>query len=165
MTEHQNVNFQGGAHPQRAEGFVEGRAVERQLVGDDRSIGDLMGDITRDLSTLMRQEVALAKAEATQSAKQAGKGAGMLGGAGVAGHFTLLFLSLALWWGLAHLLRSEDPMFGWSAIIVAVIWAIIAGILAATGKSALNKVEGVPQTTETVGQIPNALKGEEAQNR
>lgn len=165
MTEYHNHDFDTGAHPQRAEGYIEGRAVERQMIGDDRSIGDLMGDITRDLSTLMRQEVTLAKAEVTQSAKHAGKGAGMLGGAGVAGHFTLLFLSLALWWGLAHLLRSEDPMFGWSAVIVAVIWAIVAGALAAAGKSAMKRVEGVPQTTETVGQIPNALKGEEAQNR
>ena len=54
--------------------------------------------MSRDVSTLMRQEVELAKAELTQSAKRAGKGAGMYGGAGVAGWFTLLFLSVALWW-------------------------------------------------------------------
>ncbi len=50
--------------------------------GESPSIGDLLGDITRDLSTLMRQEVELAKAELRQSAKESGKGAGMLGAAG-----------------------------------------------------------------------------------
>ena len=46
----------------------------------------------------MQQEVALAKAEATQAAKRAGKGAGMFAGAGFAGYFVVLFLSVALWW-------------------------------------------------------------------
>lgn len=147
------------------EEFSEGRSIERQLQGDDRSIGEIFSDLTTNLSTLMRQEVALAKAEVRQSATAAGKGAGLFAGAGVAGHMVLLFLSLGLWWLIAHLLDSTEPKFGWSFVIVAVIWAIIAGILAAAGKSAMNKVEGVPQTTETVGQIPNALKGEEAQNR
>lgn len=142
-----------------------GRSVERQLAGDDRSIGEIFSDLTANLSTLMRQEVALAKAELRDSASKAGKGAGLLAGAGVAGHMVLLFLSLGLWWLIAHLLDSTEPRFGWAFVIVAVLWAIIAGILAAAGKSALNKVEGVPRTTETVGQIPNALKGEEAKNR
>ncbi|TWD48666.1 putative superfamily III holin-X, partial [Arthrobacter sp. AG367] len=67
---------------------------------DNASLGELLGDVTRDLSTLMRQEVELAKAELKQSTSRAGKGAGMLAGAGVGGHFVLLFLSLALMWAL-----------------------------------------------------------------
>ncbi|MDX6326082.1 MAG: hypothetical protein QOK15_2436, partial [Nocardioidaceae bacterium] len=55
--------------------------------GEVGSIGGLVSDISADISTLMRQEVALAKAEIQDSAKKAGKGAGMLAGAGVAGHF------------------------------------------------------------------------------
>lgn len=144
--------------------YEPGRSYERQAEGDNRNIGDLMGDISRDVSTLMRQEVALAKAEVAQSAKRAGTGAGMFAGAGVAGHFVLLFLSLALWWAIAHLLSSDAPKFGWAAVIVAVIWGIVAGILAATGKSKLDSVEGAPRTADTVGKIPNALKGEEAKN-
>ena len=62
-----------------------------------QSVGDLLGDVTRDLSTLLRQEVELAKAEARQSAKAAAKGGSMFAGAAVAGHFVLLFLSIALW--------------------------------------------------------------------
>ncbi|MEA3551889.1 phage holin family protein, partial [Pseudarthrobacter sp. C1] len=69
---------------------------EAHLKADNASLGELLGDVTRDLSTLMRQEVELAKAELKQSATKAGKGSGMLAGAGVAGHFVLVFLSLAL---------------------------------------------------------------------
>jgi hypothetical protein len=125
--------------------------------GEIDSVGALVGDITRDLSTLMRQEVALAKAEAKQSATQAGKGAGMLTGAALAGWFTLLFLSIALWWGLGSLMDSRT----WAAVIVALIWAVVAAILAVVGRSQLQKVKGLPQTVETAKKVPDALKGNE----
>nr|WP_246260748.1 phage holin family protein [Cellulomonas taurus] len=116
-------------------------------------MGDLIGAVTQDLSLLVRQEVDLAKAELTQSAKRAGTGGGMLAGAGVAGWFVLLFLSVALWWGL--------PIGkAWSALIVAVIWAVVAGILALRGRGELRRVKGAPRTAETVKKIPNALKGD-----
>lgn len=117
------------------------------------SLGDLLGEVSQDISTLMRQEVALAKAEIRESASNAGKGAGMLAGAGVAGHFVLLFLSIALWIAIGHLTG-----LGWSALIVAVIWAIIAAILAAMGKKSMKSVKGAPQTAETVKEIPQTLK-------
>ena len=66
------------------------------------SVGQLLSDVSRDLSTLMRQEVELAKAEIKTEVAKAGKGAGMLGGAGFAGYMVLLFLSFGLWWGLAN---------------------------------------------------------------
>ena len=88
------------------------------------SLGDLFAEVSRDVSTLMRQEVELAKAELKQSATKAGKGAGMFGGAALAGYFTLLFLSIALWWGLGHLIDN-----GWSAVVVALIWGIIGLVL------------------------------------
>lgn len=125
--------------------------------GEVSSIGALIGDISADLSTLMRQEVALAKAEVKDSATKAGKGAGMLGGAGYAGHFVVLFLSLALWMGLANLIDS----LGWAALIVAVLWGIVAAVLAMLGRKELKKVEGVPRTQETAKRVPDALKGNE----
>jgi hypothetical protein len=126
------------------------------------SVGELFGEISKDLSTLIRQEIALAKAETTESAKKAGAGAGMFGGAGVAGHFVLLFLSLALWWALGGLLGGEGlPALGWSGLIVAVLWAIVAAVLAAMGRNKMKQVRGVPQTAETVKKIPDALKGED----
>jgi len=120
---------------------------------DSNSLGDLLGDVTRDLSTLMRQELELAKAEAKQSATKAGKGGGMLAGAGVAGHFVLLFLSIALWYALGELMG-----LGWSAVVVALIWGIIAAVLASIGKKELNAIKGMPQTVETVQEIPPTLK-------
>jgi hypothetical protein len=116
-------------------------------------LGQLLGEVSRDLSTLIRQEVELAKAEVTDSAKKAGKGAGLLGGAGVAGYFALLFLSICVWWGLGHLIDNS-----WSALIIAVIYGIVAAILASRGRTQLKKVEGMPQTTETVKEIPPTLK-------
>ena len=123
----------------------------------ETSLGELVGEVSRDLSTLMRKELELAKAELSESAKRAGKGAGLLGGAGYAGLMAVFFLSVALWWGLGDLIES----LGWSAVIVAVIWGIIAGILFAIGRSRLKTVQGAPQTVETVKEIPDALKRNE----
>jgi hypothetical protein len=120
---------------------------------DNASLGDLLGDVTRDLSTLMRQEVELAKAELKQSTSRAGKGAGMLAGAGIGGHFVLLFLSLALMWALGAIMA-----LGWAALIVAVLWAIIATVLASLGRKELKQIKGLPQTGETLAEIPPTLK-------
>jgi uncharacterized membrane protein YqjE len=126
-----------------------------QSVGD-RSLGDLISEVTTDLSTLMRQELELAKAEVQQSAARAGKGAGMLGGAAVAGYFVLLFLSIALWWAI-----GSATGLGWSALIVAVLWGIIGAVLYTMGRSSLKSVRGIPKTADTVKKIPDALKGNE----
>ncbi len=120
------------------------------------NVGELFADISRDLSTLVRQEMELAKAEIRESATRAGKGAGMLGGAGVAGYFVLLFLSIALWWGLGNEIGRA-----WAALVVAIVWAVIAGVLASIGRREIKQVKGIPQTTETAREIPAALKGNE----
>ncbi|WP_454050376.1 phage holin family protein [Cellulomonas sp. Marseille-Q8402] len=122
-------------------------------------MGDLIGAVTQDLSQLVRDEVELAKAELTQSAKRAGTGTGMLAGAGVAGHFVLLFLSIALWWALSHPLGHA-----WSALVIAVIWGVVAAVLALRGRAELRRVKGAPRTAQTVKKIPNALKGDEEAN-
>lgn len=120
------------------------------------SLGDLLGEVTRDLSTLMRQEIVLAKAELKQSATTSAKGAGLLGGAGYAASMVVLFLSLALWAALATLVG-----WGWSGVIVAVLWAIIAAILYAVGRKQLKEVQGAPQTVETLQEIPETFKRNE----
>jgi hypothetical protein len=124
-----------------------------QAKAESNSLGDLLGEVTRDMSTLMRQEVELAKVELKQSATRAGKGAGMLAGAGVAGHFVLLFLSLALWWALGTLMG-----LGWSGVVIALIWAIVAAALASVGRKELKAIKGMPQTTQTLQEIPPTLK-------
>ncbi len=123
---------------------------------EDRSIGEILSDVTTDLSTLMRQELELAKAELKQTATRAGTGAGLFGGAAIAGHMVLLFLSISLWWALGMLIGH-----GWSGLIVAVVWGIVAAVLAVRGRKEMAKVRGVPQTAETVSRIPDALKGNE----
>jgi hypothetical protein len=123
------------------------------------SLGDLLSDVSRDLSALFREEIALAKAELTDSAKRAGKGAGFLSGAAATGYLALVFLSLTIMFALAVLFDHDVPAaYIWAALVVAVIWAIVAAILAATGRKDLKEVQGAPQTAETVKKIPEALK-------
>jgi hypothetical protein len=120
------------------------------------SVGELFSDVAEDLSTLLRQEVDLAKAEIRQSATRAGKGAGMLAGAGVSGHMVLLFASVAAWWGI-----GDSTGHGWSALIVAGIWLVIAAILGLMGRREISAVPGIPQTAQTVKKIPGAVSGNE----
>ena len=122
----------------------------------DTSLGDLLGEVTRDVSTLMRQEVELAKAEVRQSATRAGKGAGLLGGAGYAGHLTVLFLSLAAWWGLGQVID-----IAWAEFIVALFWGIVATVLYVLGRKELKTVQGAPRTVDSLKHIPDALKRNE----
>jgi len=122
----------------------------------NQSIGELFVDVSKDVSLLIRQEVELAKAELRQSAKNAGKGAGELSAAAVAGHLGLVFLSLAVWWAIGNAIGR-----GWAGLIVGVVYLIIAGILASVGRKDLKAVQGLPQTASTVKKIPDAMKGNE----
>ncbi|ROP74997.1 phage holin family protein [Curtobacterium sp. PhB115] len=116
-------------------------------------LGELLSDVSKDLSSLFRQEVALAKAELTESAKKAGKAGGMFGGAGLTALFALLFLSIAAWWGLGHLVGNA-----WSALIIAVVYAIVAAVLALRGRKEMKEIKGAPQTIETAKEVPETLK-------
>ena len=128
--------------------------------GETPSVGELLGDITRDLSTLMRQEVELAKAELRESAKQSGKGAGLLGGAGIVGHLAVVFLLIAIWWSLGNEIGR-----GWSGLIVAVVLAVIAAVLGVMGRNQVKAAPGLPKTADSVKRIPDAVKGNEGNVR
>ena len=108
----------------------------------ETSVGELIGNISNDLSQLFRQEVELAKAEVRVEAKKAGKAAGMLGGAGFAGYLAVVLLSFALVFGLANVMDA-----GWAALIVAVIWGIVGAVLYAAGRKRLKTVDPVPRRT------------------
>ena len=120
------------------------------------SLGDLLGEVTRDLSTLIRQEMALARAELKETAGKAAKGAGTLGGAAYAAGMAVLFLSIALWWALGDLIG-----LGWSAVVVAVLWAVVALILYTVGRKEIKQIDGAPQTVETLKEIPETLRRNE----
>jgi len=133
---------------------------ETEATGGNKSIGEAIGDVTRDMSVLVQQELALAKAEARQSASRAGQAAGMFAGAAVAAFLFVVFLSIALWVTI-----SDNTGPAWAAVIVAAIWLVAAGILFLVARGQMKKISGLQQTTETVRQVPNALKGHEERNR
>lgn len=140
--------------PPGPEGEPARDPVAHRDVGD-ASIGELIGSVTRDLSTLMRQELALAQAELKEEASKTGKAAGALGGAALAAWFVVLFLSLALWAGLATVMAA-----GWAAVVVAVLWAIVAAALYVTGQSRFRQVHPKPtRTVDTLSTVPDALRG------
>jgi type IV secretory pathway TrbD component len=114
--------------------------------GDSRSLGEIFSAVTEDLSTLIRQEMDLAKTEMKQEIAKAGKGAGLLGGAGVAGYFLLLFLSATLMFAL------DEGMDLWlAALIVAAIWGIAAAVLAVIGRKKLQEANPqLPKTQQTL---------------
>jgi hypothetical protein len=115
-------------------------------VQETRSVGEIVSDISSNMSTLIRQEMDLAKNEMKQEVSKLGKGAGMFGGAGVAGLLTLFFLSLAL----TYLLDNWMPV-ELAALIVAVLWGIAAAVLAMRGRKEIKEANPqLPTTQQTL---------------
>ncbi|NGY60362.1 phage holin family protein [Lentzea sp. NEAU-D13] len=106
------------------------------------SLGDLLGELSGDLSKLMRQELELAKAEFRQEAVKAGKATGMLAAAGFAGYLTTVLLSLALMFALGAVM----PL-GWAALVVAALWGVTGLVLYTTGRARLRTVNPKPERT------------------
>lgn len=105
-----------------------------------------MADISADMTRLVRQELDLAKAEVKQEVGKVGKGAGMLGGAGLAGYFAVLFVSVALMYLLDNVLPVEV-----AALIVAVLWGVAAAVLAARGRREIRAANvALPTTQQTL---------------
>jgi len=111
----------------------------------DRSLGDLFGDLTQELSTLMRQEVELGRAELREEAQRAAKAAGGFAGAGVGAWMCVLFVSLTVAWLLDHVM---DRALAFA--IVAIAWAVAAAILFQMGRRRMKDVEPLPQTTQSI---------------
>ena len=121
---------------------------------EGNSVGALIGEVTKDLSTLMRQELELAKVEMKAEAKKAGQGAGMFGAAGFAGYMVALFLSLALMWALASAIPT-----GWAGLIVAVLWGVVGAVAFVMGRKKFQQLNPKPErTVDTLSQVPGALK-------
>ena len=112
---------------------------------EQKGLGELVGEIASDLSTLVRQEIALAKAELKQEAGKAGGAAGMFGGAAVAALLVAVFASLTLMFALG----AAIPI-GWAALVVTAIWAIAGAILYTRGRDSLRSVKPPTQTIESL---------------
>ena len=109
---------------------------------EGQSVGSLVAGLTNDLSTLMRQELELAKVELRQEAAKTGKAAGLFGGAGLAGWMVALFASMALMWALGEVMH-----LGWAALIVTVLWAVAAAVMFMQGRAKMRAVRPVPEQT------------------
>jgi len=112
---------------------------------ENRTVGELLGKVTTDLSTLMRQEVELAKVEIKEEATETAKAGAMLGAGGLVGYLALLILLLAAAWALAEAL----PLWA-SLLIVGVLTAIVAAVLISVGRSKLSAIPAAPNTIETL---------------
>jgi uncharacterized membrane protein YqjE len=113
----------------------------------DHGVGELVKELSSQVSTLVRQEVELAKAEVSEKGKKAGAGVGMFGGAGVAGLLMLGSLTAFL------ILVLHLAMPAWAAaLIVTALWGAAAGVLALRGRTKMQELgKPVPeQTIETV---------------
>lgn len=111
----------------------------------ERSLGELIAEATGELSTLMRKEIELAKAELKADMSALGKGVGALGGAGFTGYLCVLFLSLAAMFGLDAVL----PMWA-AALVVGGVYLVLAAALGLLGKKAVGRMPGVPRTVKTI---------------
>ncbi|MFH8341200.1 phage holin family protein [Streptomyces sp. AM6-12] len=123
------------------------RPLTRPAVDGHPSTGELVNRATEQLSQLLRQEVALAKAELAQKGKRAGRGGGMLGAAGALGYVGLIVLAGAATAALALVL----PLWA-SALIVAALLFAAAAVLAVTGRAQLRRA-GSPMPEETLGSV------------
>jgi hypothetical protein len=113
---------------------------------EDKSLGELVATATRDLSLLVHKEIELAKAEIKQDVAAAGKGAGLFGGAGFAGLFALIFLSISLAYGISSL----GVPLGCGFFAVGALYLIAAAVLALSGKKKLSQVGPPEKTIETM---------------
>ena len=112
----------------------------------DQSLGELFSSLTTDLGALVRDEMQLAKVELKEDITKAGRAGGLFGGAALAGYMVVVLLSFAAAWGLAEVMAA-----GWAFLIVAVLWALVAGFLYLQGRQHLSHVNLKPeQTVETL---------------
>ena len=114
-----------------------------QSDASERTLGQLVADATHDISSILRGEIALAKAEVGADAKKAAAGGGMLAAAGVFAFLALILLLIAAAFGLVA--AGLPPWL--SFLIVAAVLLVVGAVLALVGKSSISKVKGKPERT------------------
>jgi uncharacterized membrane protein YqjE len=161
MSENAGVGGYGpprGAHaePATGDGVTETAGDGADVEG--RSLGEIVSQLSNDLSRLMRQELQLAKVEMQQEAKKAGLAAGLVGGAGLAGWMAVLFASVTVMWALS---KAMDIV--WAALIVTVLWVIAGAVMFAVGRKKMAAVSPKPdQTIETLQEDKQWLKAQKS---
>jgi Na+/melibiose symporter-like transporter len=123
-------------------------------VDDDRSVGQLLGDVTRELQALVRKELELARAETKEELQRAGAAGKRFGVAALAGYLAVVMLSFAAAWALTAVMPT-----GWAFFAVGVVLGIVAGAMALQGRRRLREFHPVPQeTAETLKEDVQWLK-------
>lgn len=119
--------------------------TETEPMDPDRSMSELLSQLTSDFSGLVTTHIELAKVEIKEEVTKAGKGAGMLGGGAFAAAMAILLLSFAAAWGLTEIVPE-----GVAFLIVGLVWAAVAAVLALTGKQKLAEARMPEQTMQEV---------------
>jgi uncharacterized membrane protein YqjE len=135
---------------QRLEKRTDGRTTDwdpaTQPKRPESSLGELLSEVSSDVTTLFRKEIELAKLEAKEEAKRVGTGAGMFGAAGVAGLLALMLLSFSAAWLLDQAMNTALAF-----LIVALVWVVVAAALAMAGKKQMKlAARPLPTTTQTI---------------
>lgn len=121
---------------------------------DEPTLGRLVADASRDVSTLIQSEIALAKSELRVTARAGGMGAALLAAAGLFGLMVLILGSITVVWFLIW--AGLDPW--WAYLIVTGFYVIVAAVLALIGLRKLKQVHAPERTISTTKQIPQAFK-------
>jgi uncharacterized membrane protein YqjE len=125
----------------------------------DRSLGELLKQLSQETTRLVHQELELAKAELTQKGKQAGAGAGLFGGAGALGLAALGALTACF------ILALNAIMPAWlAALLVAVVYGIIAFVLVKQGQAKM-KAAGPPVPEQTIETVKEDVEWAKTQTR
>lgn len=122
----------------------------------ERTIGQLVVDATRDVSDLVRHEIALAKIEVKRDVARAGSGAGLFAAAALFGAVAFILLCFTAAYGLVEAGLAPWLAFG----IVTVALLLIAAVLALVGRAQLKKVKAPERTIATTKDSVAALKGQ-----
>jgi len=113
---------------------------------EDRSLSDLLSDVTGEIATLFRKEVELARVETSEQVSRAAKAGAMLGAAAVVGFLTLILLAFAAAWGLTEVVPE-----GVAFLIVGLVFGLVAAVLASAGKKKIASIRPMPdQTVQTL---------------
>jgi hypothetical protein len=121
---------------------------------DEPTVGQLVANASKDLSSLVRSELELAKTELKSTAVKAGTGAGLFGAAGFLALLAIILLSIAAAYGVNALGLHPALAF----LIVAVLYLLIAAALVLVGKRLLGKAKGPQRAIETSKESVEALK-------
>ncbi|MFD1721751.1 phage holin family protein [Amnibacterium endophyticum] len=123
--------------------------------GDGDGLSELAEQVGHDVSSLVDKEVATAKTELTETAKQGAVGAGLVGGAAVSGLMALLFGSIAVWRGLGNRIG-----FGKSAALVAALYGAGAVALSSGGAERITHLTGAPRTGRSLHDLSSAARSD-----